>query len=95
MATEEVNVSTIEDPIEMIEPSFNQTQVQTQLEIGQRPDFQFSSFPVWARQNERRTPEDGKHGLSWLFVVERFMQRQAVGRPLRNTLPGRAPVKRL
>ena len=33
-ATEEVNVSTIEDPIEMIEPSFNQTQVQTQLDFG-------------------------------------------------------------
>jgi general secretion pathway protein E len=36
IATEEVNVSTIEDPIEMIEPSFNQTQVQPQL------DFSFS-----------------------------------------------------
>ncbi|CAN5406823.1 GspE/PulE family protein [soil metagenome] len=34
VATEEVNVSTIEDPIEMIEPSFNQTQVQTQLDFG-------------------------------------------------------------
>jgi general secretion pathway protein E len=36
LATEEVNVSTIEDPIEMIEPAFNQTQVQTHL------DFDFS-----------------------------------------------------
>ena len=34
IATEEVNVSTIEDPIEMIEPSFNQTQVQPQLDFG-------------------------------------------------------------
>jgi general secretion pathway protein E len=34
LATEEVNVSTIEDPIEMIEPAFNQTQVQTQLDFG-------------------------------------------------------------
>jgi general secretion pathway protein E len=34
VATEEVNVSTIEDPIEMIEPSFNQTQVQPQLDFG-------------------------------------------------------------
>ncbi|MES2979541.1 MAG: ATPase, T2SS/T4P/T4SS family [Pseudomonadota bacterium] len=33
LATEEVNVSTIEDPIEMIEPSFNQTQVQTHLDL--------------------------------------------------------------
>ncbi|MGI4780080.1 MAG: GspE/PulE family protein [Janthinobacterium lividum] len=34
VATEQVNVSTIEDPIEMIEPSFNQTQVQPQLDFG-------------------------------------------------------------
>jgi len=34
IATEEVNVSTVEDPIEMIEPSFNQTQVQAQLDFG-------------------------------------------------------------
>ena len=34
VATEEVNVSTIEDPIEMIEASFNQTQVQHQLDFG-------------------------------------------------------------
>ncbi len=34
IATEEVNVSTVEDPIEMIEPSFNQTQVQPQLDFN-------------------------------------------------------------
>lgn len=34
LATEEVNVSTVEDPIEMIEPSFNQTQVQPQLDFN-------------------------------------------------------------
>ncbi len=34
LATEEVNVSTVEDPIEMIEPSFNQTQVQAQLDFN-------------------------------------------------------------
>lgn len=34
LATEEVNVSTVEDPIEMIEPLFNQTQVQTHLDLG-------------------------------------------------------------
>jgi general secretion pathway protein E len=33
LATEEVNVNTIEDPIEMIEPAFNQTQVQTHLDF--------------------------------------------------------------
>ena len=34
VATEEVNVSTVEDPIEMIEPSFNQTQVQPHLDFS-------------------------------------------------------------
>lgn len=34
LATEEVNVNTVEDPIEMIEASFNQTQVQPQLDFG-------------------------------------------------------------
>ena len=34
LATEEVNVSTVEDPIEMIEPAFNQTQVQEHLGLG-------------------------------------------------------------
>ncbi|RLA43835.1 MAG: type II/IV secretion system protein [Gammaproteobacteria bacterium] len=31
LATDQVNVSTIEDPIEMVEESFNQTQVQAQI----------------------------------------------------------------
>jgi general secretion pathway protein E len=34
LATIEVNVCTIEDPIEMVEPAFNQMQVQHQLELG-------------------------------------------------------------
>ena len=34
LATDEVNVCTIEDPIEMIEPAFNQTQVQPTLDLG-------------------------------------------------------------
>ena len=34
LATDEVNVCSIEDPIEMIEPAFNQTQVQTLLDFG-------------------------------------------------------------
>ena len=48
IATEEVNVSTIEDPIEMIEPSFNQTQVQAQL------DF---TFPEGLRALMRQDPD--------------------------------------
>jgi general secretion pathway protein E len=34
LATDEVNVCTIEDPIEMIEPSFNQTQVHSAIDMG-------------------------------------------------------------
>ena len=34
LATDEVNVCTIEDPIEMIQPALNQTQVQPALELG-------------------------------------------------------------
>jgi len=34
LATDEVNVCTVEDPIEMIEPAFNQTQVQPALDFG-------------------------------------------------------------
>ena len=34
VATEEVNVSTIEDPIERIDPALNQTQVQPQLDFS-------------------------------------------------------------
>ncbi len=34
LATPEVNVCTIEDPIEMVEDSFNQMQVQHQIELG-------------------------------------------------------------
>ena len=34
LATPEVNVCTIEDPIEMVEPAFNQMQVQTQIGVN-------------------------------------------------------------
>ena len=34
LATDEVNVCTVEDPIEMIQPAFNQTQVQAAVELG-------------------------------------------------------------
>jgi general secretion pathway protein E len=48
LATEEVNVSTIEDPIEMIEPAFNQTQVQPQLDFD---------FPEGLRALMRQDPD--------------------------------------
>ncbi|TCM67324.1 general secretion pathway protein E [Acinetobacter calcoaceticus] len=34
LATEQVNVCTVEDPIEMLEPSFNQMQVNPAIELG-------------------------------------------------------------
>jgi general secretion pathway protein E len=34
LATDDVNVCTIEDPIEMIEPAFNQTQVHAAIDMG-------------------------------------------------------------
>ncbi|MDP3858249.1 MAG: ATPase, T2SS/T4P/T4SS family [Stagnimonas sp.] len=34
LATSEVNICTIEDPIEMVEPAFNQMQVQTNINLG-------------------------------------------------------------
>ncbi|MBU6441820.1 MAG: Flp pilus assembly complex ATPase component TadA [Betaproteobacteria bacterium] len=34
LATDEVNVCTVEDPIEMVEPAFNQMQVQSGIELG-------------------------------------------------------------
>ncbi len=34
LASEEVNVCTVEDPIEMVEPAFNQMQVQAGIELG-------------------------------------------------------------
>ena len=34
LSTPEVNVCTIEDPIEMVEPSFNQMQVQANIDVG-------------------------------------------------------------
>src|SRR5690606_3166192 len=34
LSTPEVNVCTIEDPIEMVEPSFNQLQVQANIDVG-------------------------------------------------------------
>jgi general secretion pathway protein E len=48
LATESVNVSTVEDPIEMIEPAFNQTQVQPQLDFG---------FPEGLRSLMRQDPD--------------------------------------
>ena len=84
VATEEVNVSTVEDPIEMIEPSFNQTQVQPQL------DFSFAEG-VRALMKNRQRPSlelQARHG-DRLYVQEnayrrRSRRRDACGGDRRN-----------
>ncbi|MGA8054689.1 MAG: GspE/PulE family protein, partial [Burkholderiales bacterium] len=48
LATPEVNVCTIEDPVEMIEPSFNQMQVQASIDL---------SFPDGVRALMRQDPD--------------------------------------
>lgn len=48
LATPEVNVCTIEDPIEMVEPSFNQVQVQPAVDMG---------FPQGIRAFLRQDPD--------------------------------------
>jgi general secretion pathway protein E len=48
LATDEVNVSTIEDPIEMVEESFNQTQVQSNIGLD---------FAVGLRTLMRQDPD--------------------------------------
>ena len=48
LATSEVNVCTIEDPIEMIEPSFNQMQVQASIDLN---------FPEGVRALMRQDPD--------------------------------------
>tara|TARA_R100000687_G_scaffold75855_1_gene67525 strand:- start:814 stop:1833 length:1020 start_codon:yes stop_codon:yes gene_type:complete len=48
IATSEVNVCTIEDPIEMVEPSFNQMQVQSQIGL---------SFAMGVRALLRQDPD--------------------------------------
>lgn len=48
LATDEVNVCTIEDPIEMVEPSFNQMQVQHNIDV---------SFATGVRALMRQDPD--------------------------------------
>jgi general secretion pathway protein E len=48
LATEDVNVCTLEDPIEMVESSFNQVQVQTEIGMG---------FPEGLRALMRQDPD--------------------------------------
>ena len=78
LATEEVNVSTVEDPIEMIEPSFNQTQVQTQLDFG---------FPEGLRALMRQDPDIIMVGeIRDLQTAEMAVQAALTGHLVLSTL---------
>ena len=78
LATEEVNVCTIEDPIEMIEPSFNQTQVQTALDFG---------FPEGLRALMRQDPDIIMVGeIRDLATAEMAIQAALTGHLVFSTL---------
>ena len=78
VATEEVNVSTIEDPIERIDPALNQTQVQPQL------DF---SFAEGVRALMRQAPDIILIGeLRDLETAEMAVQAALTGHLVFSTL---------
>ena len=78
LATEAVNISTVEDPIEMIEPSFNQTQVQPQLGFG---------FPEGLRALMRQDPDIIMVGeIRDLATAEMAVQAALTGHLVFSTL---------
>ncbi len=78
IATEAVNVSTIEDPIEMIEPAFNQTQVQPHLDFD---------FPEGLRALMRQDPDIIMVGeIRDLATAEMAVQAALTGHLVFSTL---------
>ncbi|MDF5938239.1 ATPase, T2SS/T4P/T4SS family [Pseudomonas aeruginosa] len=59
LATDEVNVSTIEDPIEMIEPSFNQMQVQHNIDLTFASGVRALAAAGPGHHHGRRDPRPG------------------------------------
>ena len=59
LATDEVNVCTIEDPIEMIEPAFNQTQVHAAIDMGFAEGPARADAPGPGHHHGRRDPRPG------------------------------------
>jgi general secretion pathway protein E len=64
LATDEVNVCTIEDPIEMIQPAFNQTQVQPLIDLNFAEGPALADAPGPGHHHGRRDPRpaDRRHG---------------------------------
>jgi general secretion pathway protein E len=78
LATPEVNVCTIEDPIEMIEPAFNQMQVQTAIDL---------SFAEGVRALMRQDPDIVMVGeIRDLETAEMAIQAALTGHLVLSTL---------
>jgi general secretion pathway protein E len=78
LATPEVNVCTIEDPIEMIEPAFNQMQVQSAIDL---------SFPEGVRALMRQDPDIIMIGeIRDLETAEMAIQAALTGHLVLSTL---------
>ena len=78
LATPEVNVCTIEDPIEMVEPAFNQMQVQHQIDLG---------FPEGVRALMRQDPDIIMIGeIRDLQTAEMAIQSALTGHLVLSTL---------
>lgn len=78
LATEDVNVSTIEDPIEMVEDSFNQSQVQPKIEF---------SFAAGIRTLMRQDPDIIMVGeIRDLETAEMAVQAALTGHLVLSTL---------
>jgi len=78
LATEDVNVSTIEDPIEMVEDSFNQSQVQPKIEF---------SFAAGIRTLMRQDPDIVMVGeIRDLETAEMAVQAALTGHLVLSTL---------
>jgi general secretion pathway protein E len=78
LATPEVNVCTIEDPIEMVEPAFNQMQVQHQIDLG---------FPDGVRALMRQDPDIIMVGeIRDLETAEMAVQSALTGHLVLSTL---------
>jgi general secretion pathway protein E len=78
LATNEVNVCTIEDPIEMIEPSFNQMQVQASIDLN---------FPEGVRALMRQDPDIIMIGeIRDLQTAEMAIQAALTGHLVLSTL---------
>ena len=103
LATDEVNVCTIEDPIEMIEPAFNQTQVQPALDMGfaeglralmrQDPDIIMVGEirDLATAEMAIQAALTGHLVFSTLHTNDAAVGHHAAGRPGRAALPDRAP----